>query len=86
MYLVSKLVCMIHCRKFHFFLCTEQQHVEMNLKINLGGLSTLLSFSDDVQLPQHKLADELVDIDFDVRHLGLYWQGIVIDVQVNTCV
>ncbi|CAO2827290.1 unnamed protein product [Amaranthus hypochondriacus] len=61
---------------------TEQQNVEMNLKINLGGLSTLLSFSDDVQLPQHKLADELEDIDFDVRHLGLYWQDIVIDVQV----
>ncbi|KNA21721.1 hypothetical protein SOVF_040860 [Spinacia oleracea] len=61
---------------------TEQQHVQTNLKITLVGLSTILALSDEDQLIQHKPADEQVGTDFDVHHLDLRCQDILLDIQV----
>ncbi|KAL2904674.1 Autophagy-related protein 2 [Bienertia sinuspersici] len=60
----------------------EQQHVQTNLRITLVGVSTVLSFSDDDQLIQHKPADGQANTNLDDHHLGLRLQDFLIDVQV----
>lgn len=57
--------------------------MQTNLKITLVGLSTILALSDEDQLIQHKPADEQVGTDFDVHHLDLRCQDILLDIQVT---
>lgn len=61
----------------------EQQHVQANVKIILVGISAILAFTDEDQLTQQMPDDEEVGTNFDVHHLALRCQDILIDVQVS---
>lgn len=63
-------------------ISAEQQHVQTNLKITLVGVSMTFAFLDEDQRTQHGSADEQVDNDLNIHHLGLRWKDILIVVQV----